>query len=221
MLLVTSDSTNDWQSRFKQLGLQEMQRVASARPTRIAAKRFWFLRHGETEGNATRIIQNAEISLNATGFAQAKRAGQALKEEPIARLFGSTMTRAWQTAETVGRAIGQTPVPEAGLRERWFGDLVGTTSVGLNWSFDPPNGERISDFVERTCATAERLLATDEATLLVAHGGNLYALAMSLKVELQVAYVANATPLRFDYSEADAAWRITPLAVQDKIVLPS
>ncbi len=44
---------------------------------------------------------------------------------------------------------------------------------------------------------------------------------MSLKVELQVAYVANATPLRFDYSHADAAWRITPLAAQDKVLLPS
>jgi glucosyl-3-phosphoglycerate phosphatase len=218
---MTAEQANDWHARFQQLGLHEMQRLAAARPMHIAAKRFWFLRHGETEGNATRIIQHAEISLNATGFAQAERAAEALKAEPIARLFGSTMTRAWQTAETVGRAIGKAPVPEAGLRERWFGDLVGTTSVGLNWSYDPPNGERIADFVERTCATAERLLASDEATLLVAHGGNLYALAMSLKVELQVAYVANATPLRFDYNDADSVWRITPLATQGKILLPS
>ncbi len=144
---MTGEQANDWHARFKQLGLQEMQRLASARPMHIAAKRFWFLRHGETEGNATRIIQHAEISLNATGFAQAARAAEAAQGvEPIARLFGSTMTRAWQTAETVGRAIGKTPVPEAGLRERWFGDLVGTTSVGLNWSYDPPNGERIADF---------------------------------------------------------------------------
>jgi broad specificity phosphatase PhoE len=217
-----ADKQDDsWQGRFKQLGLQEMQRVAELRPTRIAARRFWFLRHGETEGNATRIIQNAEISLNATGFAQAGKAAQALKGEPIARIFGSTMTRAWQTAETVGRAIGKTPVAEPGLRERWFGDLVGTTSVGLNWSFDPPNGERIADFVERTCATAERLLASDEPTLLVAHGGNLYALAMSLKVAMRTAYIANATPLRFDYSDADAAWHITPLAEPDKVLMPS
>lgn len=214
-----SAAQESWQSRFNQLGLQEMQRLALGRPTRIAAKRFWFLRHGETEGNATRIIQHAEISLNATGFAQAERAAQVLKTQPIARICGSTMTRAWQTAETVGRALGKTPIPEDGLRERWFGDLVGTTSVGLNWSLDPPNGERIADFVERTCATAERLLADDEPTLLVAHGGNLYTLAMSLKIELQVPYIANATPLLFEHG--DAGWGITPLALQDKVLPPS
>jgi len=219
---MSGEQENSWQSRFRQLGLHEMQRLAGRRPTRIAARRFWFLRHGETEGNATRVIQHAEIELNATGVAQAERAGQALKAAPLARVFGSTMARAWQTAELVGRCIGRNPVPEDGLRERWFGDLVGTSSVGLNWSIDPPNGERLADFVERTCATAEALLSGDEPTLLVAHGGNLYALAMSLGVELQVAYVANATPLCFERAAADARWGITPLDLPTgQVLMPS
>ena len=202
---------DDWQSRFNQLGLSEMLRLARARmPLKITAKRFWFLRHGETEGNATRIIQHAEISLNARGFAQAEAAAQILKGQPFTRIYGSTMTRAWQTAETVARVCGLTAIPEPRLRERWFGDLVGTTSVGLNWSLDPPNGDRIADFVERTCSAAEALLSDDVPTLLVAHGGNLYALAFALGVELEVAYIANATPL---YIEHDGdAWRIHPLS---------
>jgi probable phosphoglycerate mutase len=219
---MTGEHADDWQTRFKQLGLQEMQRLAALRPTRIQARRFWFLRHGETAGNATRVIQPAEIELNATGLAQAERAAQTLKAAPLARLFGSTMTRAWQTAEAVGRAVGIDPVPTEGLRERWFGDLVGTSSVGLNWSLDPPNGERLADFVERTCATAEAVLASDEPTLLVAHGGNLYALAMSLGVELQVAYIANATPLCFESTGGDGRWRITPLGAQaGQVLMPS
>lgn len=204
------DPQETWQSRFQQLGLQEMQRIAGRRPTRIQAPRFWFLRHGETEGNATRVIQHAEIPLNATGFAQAERAAQVLRHVPFARIFGSTMTRAWQTAETVARVTAKPLSAEPRLRERWFGDLVGTTSVGLNWSIDPPNGDRLADFVERTCACAEDLLAGAEPTLLVAHGGNLYALAMSLGAPLELDYIANATPLRFE--QDGGGWRIHPLS---------
>jgi probable phosphoglycerate mutase len=210
-----------WQSRFKQLGLSEMQRLARLRqPLNLKAKRFWFLRHGETEGNATRIIQHAEISLNARGFEQAQVAGEVLRHQPFERIYGSTMTRAWQTAQAVGRACGREPIPTDSLRERWFGDLVGTTSVGLNWSIDPPNGERIADFVTRTCDAAQTLLADEEPTLLVAHGGNLYALAFALGIELEVAYIANATPLKIEH--ADGRWHIHPLTApaQGGAVLP-
>ena len=198
-----------------------MQRLAQLRaPLQLTARRFWFLRHGETEGNATRIIQHAEISLNARGFEQAETAAQVLRHQPIERIHGSTMTRAWQTAQAVGRACGREPVPQDGLRERWFGDLVGTTSVGLNWSIDPPNGERIADFVTRTCDTARKLLADDVPTLLVAHGGNLYALAFALGIELEVAYIANATPLLIE--QQGGRWHITPLTApaQGGAVLP-
>lgn len=210
-----------WQSRFNQLGLSEMQRLANLRkPLKLTAKTFWFLRHGETEGNATRIIQHAEISLNARGFEQAEIAAQVLRHQPFERIYGSTMTRAWQTAQTVGRACGREPIPTDSLRERWFGDLVGTTSVGLNWSVDPPNGERIADFVARTCTAAETLLADEVPTLLVAHGGNLYALAFALGIELEVAYIANATPLKIEYAEG--RWHIHPLTApaQGGAVLP-
>jgi len=215
-----SNSTEDWQTRFKQLGLQEMLRLAKLRaPLKLKAKRFWFLRHGETEGNATRIIQHAEISLNARGFEQAEAAGRVLVGEPFTRIYGSTMTRAWQTAETVARLCGQTAIPEPRLRERWFGDLVGTTSVGLNWSLDPVNGERAADFVTRMCDAAEALLADEVPTLLVAHGGNLYVLAFALNVELKTEYIANATPLRFEYDEAQARWSIHPLTAPSGPVL--
>lgn len=209
---MTSPS-EDWQSRFNQLHLEAILAGARSRaPLKLKAKRFWFLRHGETEGNATRIIQHAEISLNDRGFEQARFAGEALKGEPFTRIYGSTMTRAWQTAETVGRICGKTPIPEDRLRERWFGDLVGTTSVGLNWSQTPPNGERAADFVTRMCDAAEALLSDDVPTLLVAHGGNLYVLAFALNVEMKTEYIANATPLYFAYDESAKQWRVKPLS---------
>jgi len=219
--MSTSHTDETWQARFQQMGLAEMQRLARARaPLKLKAKRFWFLRHGETEGNATRIIQHAEISLNARGFEQAEVAAQVLRHQPFERIYGSTMTRAWQTAQAVARACGRDAIPQDGLRERWFGDLVGTTSVGLNWGIDPPGGERIADFVARTCDCAERLLSDEVPSLLVAHGGNLYALAFALGIELELAYIANATPLLIE--RGDGQWHIHPLTApaQGGPVLP-
>ncbi|MEJ0069477.1 MAG: histidine phosphatase family protein [Pseudomonadota bacterium] len=56
----------------------------------------------------------------------------------IARIMASDMDRAWTTASIVGAALGVPVTKEILLRERWFGDLVGTSSANLDWSHDPP-----------------------------------------------------------------------------------
>ncbi|MDZ4358558.1 MAG: histidine phosphatase family protein, partial [Variovorax sp.] len=58
------------------------------------------VRHGETAWNVdTRIQGHLDIGLNATGLWQAQRAGQALADEPIAAVYASDLSRAWQTAQ--------------------------------------------------------------------------------------------------------------------------
>ena len=112
----------------------------------------------------------------------------------------------------IARPHGLTPVPEDGLRERWFGDLVGTPSANHDWRDSPPNGETLSVFVSRTQAGITRGLtgAAKLSTALVGHGGILYVLAPSLGIELNTPMLANATPLRFD--RAGKGWRVTVLA---------
>ncbi len=172
------------------------------------AQRFLFLRHGETQGNHLRIFQHAEIELNDTGLAQAAEAAAILKGCGAKRIFASTMTRAWQTAEIVGRALDLKPIPEPGLRERWFGDLVGTTSEHMDWSYDPPNGDPLAEFCRRTCKAVSKALESTEPTLLVGHGGILYVLAHSLGVKLREEMTKNATPLVFELS--GEAWHAKP-----------
>ncbi len=193
-------------------GLDELFRIARETPIEPACETFYFLRHGETDGNHQKIFQRADQPLNARGLQQAEAAATVLRSHKIERIVASTMDRAWVTAEYAGRPHGLKPEPEEGLRERWFGDLVGTPSHDHDWRDDPPNGETLATFVSRTQAGIRRGLseAHKRRTLLVGHGGILYVLAPSLGLGLSTELLANATPIRLD--RAGSGWSMTRLA---------
>lgn len=193
-------------------GLDELFRLAREDPLSTRCERFFFVRHGETDGNHARIFQRADQPLNARGLAQAEAASEALKGERIERIVASTMPRAWVTAEILGRPHSVMPEPEDGLRERWFGDLVGTSSADHDWRDDPPNGETLAFFVSRARAGIERglSLADSKHSTLVAHGGILYVLGPALGIDLETQHLANATPLLFE--RTGTKWRARRLA---------
>jgi len=201
-----------WQSRLTKHGLDEVRRLARLRPLQPRARRFIFLRHGETEGNARRVYQPPEIPLNSTGLEQARRAAEYLRAHPVVRILASDMRRAWQTAEAAAKIVGAPVIAEPRLRERWFGDLVGKSSEELDWRNEPPNGESLADFIARTQAGFNDALDSDASTLLVAHGGPLYVLVYSLGSDLLERHIANATPLLFEYEASVSQWRISNIA---------
>ena len=152
-------------------------------PTRIIA-----IRHGETHWNvATRIQGQLDIPLNAVGRSQASRLAQALKDEPVRAIYASSLTRAWETAQYLGRALELDVVPELGLRERGFGDFEGKTFAEIQtdlpdqsklWRtrdphFSPLGGESLTDLRQRVLEAASRLAAQHPGELiaLVGHGG--------------------------------------------------
>ncbi|GBU15435.1 phosphoglycerate mutase [Polaromonas sp.] len=167
-------------------------------PTRIIA-----LRHGETTWNVdTRIQGRLDIPLNATGRAQAARMAQALKDEPITAIYASDLARAWETAAYLGQVHNLVVTPEAGLRERGFGDFEGKTFAeievllpeqSMRWrkrdpEFAPAGGESLLMLKSRVEETAERLAARHPGELiaLVGHGGVmdvLYRAAMRLHLQ--------------------------------------
>ena len=210
---MTADKAGQvWQSRLVKHGLDEVRRLAAAKPLRPRARRFIFLRHGETEGNARRVYQPPEIPLNRRGEEQARLAAEYLREQVVERILASDMRRAWQTALAAAAMVGAPVIAEPRLRERWFGDLVGTSSMDLDWRNEPPNGESLFDFVARTQAGLSDALDTDASTLLVAHGGSLYVLVFSLGADLLEQHIANATPLLFELDPAAGRWRISNIA---------
>ena len=152
-------------------------------PTRVTA-----IRHGETTWNVdTRIQGHRDIPLSAVGRRQAERLAQALVDEPITAIYASDLTRAWETAQYLGRALGKEVIKETGLRERGFGDFEGKTFAeievllpeqSMRWrkrdpEFAPAGGESLLALRSRVLEAAGRLAAQHPGELIamVGHGG--------------------------------------------------
>ena len=89
------------------------------------------VRHGETDGNAARVLQRPDVPLNDRGIRQAEQLARRLSAPGFARILCSDLLRARMTAAPLaarsGFAIEQTPL----LQERNFGDLRGMAYAAL------------------------------------------------------------------------------------------
>lgn len=154
----------------------------------MEATRLIAVRHGETAWNVgTRIQGQLDISLNATGLWQARQAAKALADEPIAAVYASDLSRAWQTALEIAQPHGIEVQADSALRERAFGHFEGRTFAEIDallpvearlWrtrdpQFAPEGGESLVVFRDRVTAAAGRLARRHpgELVLFVAHGG--------------------------------------------------
>jgi probable phosphoglycerate mutase len=114
------------------------------------------VRHGETAGNAERVVQRPEVPLNARGIAQAARLAERLLELGFAHVLCSDLVRAQMTAAPLaarGAVIETTPL----LQERNFGELRGTPYAELTEDpfapgYLPPGGESVAVFHRRVSA---------------------------------------------------------------------
>ena len=148
------------------------------------------IRHGETAWNVdTRIQGHTDIPFNAHGQLQAERLAQALAEQdPLHAIYTSDLQRAHQTAATVGKRLGLTPVTHVGLRERGFGAFEGKTfqeieidlpEDAMRWRkrdphWEPPEGgESLLTLDKRIRHTLNSLAAKHpgEHIAVFAHGG--------------------------------------------------
>lgn len=136
------------------------------------------LRHGQSQWNLeNRFTGWVDVDLTENGEAEARRAGQELKDLSFDKVFTSTQTRAMRTARLALEEMKKAgadlsaimngdefvTTPHDDLRERHYGDLAGLNKAETAekygkdqvhiWrrSFDtpPPNGESLSDVVKR------------------------------------------------------------------------
>ena len=135
--------------------------------------RLFLIRHGETEGNALRIVQRPDIPLSTRGVMQAERLARRLASQGIVRIVSSDYARAVATAEYLRRATGVPLSFEPLLEERNFGDLRGRPYSELGFDmfepdYAPPAGETWPVFHERVDRAWARVQA-----LAAESGGNL------------------------------------------------
>ncbi len=99
-------------------------------------KRLFLVRHGETEFNIKGVMQgHVDSPLTDLGIKQAKDTAELVKEMNIDVLASSDLKRAIDTAEIISVAIN-IPVSEkiSTFRERFFGEIEGVGSCGINQS---------------------------------------------------------------------------------------
>lgn len=162
---------------------------------------FYFLRHGETEWNKTKMTQGQiDSQLNETGHAQAKAAAEVLRNEPIERIVASPLTRVRHTAEAVATFHDLEITFDEDLKECHLGDMQGQPHgewLRDYWThdFDPPNGETFGEFSKRVWGAMERAVALGPNTLIVAHGGLWLAAHEFTKIDPPLVPMRNASPI--------------------------
>ena len=194
---------------------------------------FFFLRHGETDGNvALRLQGGTDIPLNDRGRGQATGNGLLLKRllheaalSPASFEFvASPMIRARETMERARAAMGLAPgdyATDPRLKELTFGRWEGFTYEELlktpeapqvearranKWHFVPPGGESYQMLSDRIAAYLADLKAP---SVIVAHGGVFRALQALLEPELDLDEIAEANVPQdriFRYRAGEGRW---------------
>jgi len=161
------------------------------------------VRHGETDGNAARVLQRPDVPLNDRGMRQAELVAQRLAARGFVRILSSDLLRARMTAAPLagrsGIAVEESPL----LQERNFGDLRGTAYAAVaedpfGPGFAPPNGEDWPTFHARVAEAfafiVSRRRSTDGTLVVITHG-----LVCRALVERHAQVSAGAVvPERFD-----------------------
>lgn len=137
------------------------------------------VRHGETAGNASRILQQPDVPLNERGIGQAEQLARRLLDHGFAHIVCSDLLRARMTAAPLAARSGIEIEESPLLQERNFGDLRGTPYAKLTEDpfgpdLAPPNGEDWPTFHARVAAAFDfvvsRRRSVNGALVVVTHG---------------------------------------------------
>lgn len=180
----------------------------------LAAKSFYYLRHGETDWNrAHRAQGHVDMPLNDTGVAQAEAAAVPLRGSAIATICCSPLLRARETAEIVNRTLGRPLVVFDELKECGFGVCEGLPrgSWLADWrrGITPEGAEPYDFFMARALVGINKALAQPGPVLIVAHAGVYWAIQRHGALD-PAAQLPNACPVRHDPPSAEIpGWTVT------------
>jgi broad specificity phosphatase PhoE len=198
----------------------------------VTRQRLVVVRHGVTDWNREGRWQGRlDPPLSADGLREAQLvAARLVADDDLrpARIVSSTLSRAHQTAEAIGRAVGLPTEPEPRLMEIGAGEWEGHTHDELEridgeryraWrtaetEVRPPGGEPLEDAIGRIRELMAELAASAGPwpVALVSHGGILRILANVL-FELPGAWmwsldVDNASVSAASRDRPDEGWRL-------------
>jgi alpha-ribazole phosphatase len=148
--------------------------------------RLILVRHCEPEEGARgRVYGTLDVGLSAQGRLQAGELVDRLDGAAVDAIWTSPRRRARETAEPLAEARGLRLSEDDDLRELDFGELEGRTfdeiaeadpELYKTWMETPtelrfPGGECYADLKARSLRALERAVATNDAVVVVTHGG--------------------------------------------------
>ncbi len=182
----------------------------------IQPKKFYMIRHGESESNAGRYFGgNQDVALTEKGRAQAHRALaiiDALNDKPD-QIVHSHLQRARDTASIVNTHM-QLPMHETTLvGEQCYGDWEkqpwDTIRAQYDTSDNPPNGESHDDFDDRVKRGINYALDFEGTILIACHGGVFKAFRRLYNDEANHSSVANCAIFSFTPTDHPSMpWKI-------------
>lgn len=146
--------------------------------------RLIVVRHGETEENASGILQgHLPGELTDKGKKQVKKLAQRLKDKMIDQIFASDLARTRDTARVIAKYHDTLTEFRQELRERHMGQLTGQHHTIIEekrekknktrHEYRPQGGESYQDVRDRLSNFLNELKTNyqSKTVLLVAHGG--------------------------------------------------
>src|SRR4030066_1192346 len=191
------------------------------------------LRHGESEGNFSGVIQGqSDYPLTPTGQAQAHKLASfwASTGTRFDLIISSPLLRASQTAEIIAASITAPIEQDPSWMERNFGQLQGvrldeinqrTPPVDFFHPFEPVggNGESPRDLYDRASQALQNVLRLPAGSyLIVSHGGILNkALYVIMGITPQghyqspIFHFGNTAYAQFRYNPTSRQWAVISL----------
>jgi len=183
------------------------------------------VRHGESQWNLeNRFTGWVDVPLTDKGRAEARRAGELLRDIRFDCAFTSVLQRAIETLDIMLEVIGQQGIPierDQALNERHYGDLQGLNKAETakkfgeeqvhlwrrSYDIAPPGGESLKDTAARTLPYFEgKIMAAVQQgknVLVSAHGNSLRSIVMKLdgltKEQVLGLNLATGVPLVYEF----------------------
>lgn len=156
----------------------------------IPKRRFYFLRHGQTDWNFEGRFQgHSDIPLNQRGLEQAHAAARLLESCSIDVIIASPLVRALKTAAIIAEVLDRPLFVDSDLKERRFGSFEGLVVNDVKRQLGvalterlvkqlPPDAEQWDETRARTVRVVGKWLdrCAHQSLLFVAHSGLLDAL---------------------------------------------
>ena len=193
---------------------------ALQQPMSIIPATFFFMRHGETEGNVRNLCQGQiEFPLTTTGKEQARHAANILSAQNISTIFTSPLSRAHDSAKIIASTLNIQDIRiHNGLVERGWGVQEGKCNrkmfeqeelerQGQSLALSEIDGiEDKNSFLRRIEHAMNEVLIHGQNLAIVSHGRFFNALCELMNVK-PIQQIPNGAPI-FCQHNKNTGWNI-------------